>query len=215
MKKLVGFFAGIILLALCGAALYLTGAIFDAGRAQVIKPYFFQPNNISERRPGVPLTAADIGDSEFLELLVRKYITEYFYAAPDPENIAQRTNSQSTLALMSTAAVFDEWTQGEAQNIQKLADDKSMRTARVIDKIFKPSGSDYWVVNYELTTWAEPNDFDAAPVVNRGTMYMKIEYAPTMRQGVGVDIYKLHDYLEDGGDPAAVFQFTVTEIQGL
>ena len=213
MKKLVGFFADIILLALCGAALYLTGAIFDAGRAQVIKPYFFQPNNMSERRPGVPLTAAEIGDSEFLELLVRKYITEYFYAAPDPENIAQRTNSQSTLALMSTAAVFDEWTQGEAQNIQKLADDKSMRTARVIDKIFKPSGSDYWVVNYELTTWAEPNDFDAAPVVNRGTMYMKIIYEPKMRTTPDMNV--LHKYLEDGGDPAAVFQFTVNEIQGL
>ena len=213
MKKLVGFFAGIILLALCGAALYLTGAIFDAGRAQVIKPYFFQPNNISERRPGVPLTAADIGDSEFLELLVRKYITEYFYAAPDPENIAQRTNSQSTLARMSTAAVFDEWTQGEAQNIQKLADDKSMRTARVIDKIFKPSGSDYWVVNYELTTWAKPNDFNVLPIVSRGTMYMKIVYEPRMR--TTPDINVLHEYLEDGGDPAAVFQFTVTEIQGL
>ena len=213
MKKLVGFFAGIILLALCGAALYLTGAIFDAGRAQVIKPYFFQPNNMSERRPGVPLTAAEIGDSEFLELLVRKYITEYFYAAPDPENIAQRTNSQSTLALMSTAAVFDEWTQGEAQNIQKLADDKSMRTARVIDKIFKPSGSDYWVVNYELTTWTKPNDFNVLPIVSRGTMYMKIVYEPRMR--TTPDINVLHEYLEDGGDPAAVFQFTVTEIQGL
>lgn len=213
MKKLIVFLSGLIMLALAGAAVYLTGAIFDAGRAQVIKPYFFQPNNLSERRPGVPLTAADMGDAEFLELLVRKYITEYFYAAPDPENIAQRTSGNSVLARMSSADVFNNWNQTVAQDIQELADDKSMRTARVIDKIFKPSGSDYWVVNYELTTWTKPNDFNVLPIVNRGTMYMKIVYEPRMR--TTPDINVLHEYLEAGGDPAAVFQFNVIEIQGI
>ncbi len=215
MKKLVGFLAGIILLAFCGVAIYVAGAIFDAGRGQQITPYFFQPNNLSERRPGTPKTAAEIGESEFLELLVRRYVAEYFYAAPDPENIARRTGGQSTLALMSTADVFNEWRQGEAVTIKNLAADKAMRIAHVIDKIYKPNNSQYWVVNYALVTWVAPNNFDVPPVVSRGTLYMKIEYAPTLRQGAGVDIDTLHDYLERGGDPAAVFQFTVTEIQGL
>lgn len=213
MKKLVLFFIGVLIVGLVGGAIYVAGAIFDAGRAQTIQPYFFQPNNISERRPGVPMTATDMGDAEFLELLVKKYITEYFYAAPDAENIARRQRPNSALARMSAPSVFDNWTQTEAQTIQKLADEKSLRTAHVIDKIYKPQNSQYWVVNYQLTTWEKPNDFDTQPVVQRGTMYMDITYAPQMRTYPGIDV--LHKYLESGGDPAAVFMFTVNEIQGL
>ena len=213
MKKLIVFLSSVVLLGLVGGAIYVTGAIFDAGRTQQIVPYFFQPNNMSDQRPGTPLTAAEIGDSGFLNMLVRRYVAEYFYAVPDPENIANRMRPASVLYRMSAPAVFDEWTQTQAPVIQKLADDRSMRIAHVIDDVYRPQDGQYWVVNYELVTWTTPNDFSVVPTVSRGTMYMKIEYAPTMRQMVDID--ELHDYLERGGDPAAVFQFTVTEIQGL
>ena len=85
-----------------------------------------------------------------------------------------------------------------------------MRVARVIDKIFRPSGSKYWVVNYELTTWEHPNDFSIPPVVTRGTMYMDIIYKMEMWSDVGLET--LHKYLENGGDPAAVFHFRVIQI---
>ena len=151
-----------------------------------------------------------MGDSEFLDLLVRKYVTEYFYAAPDAENIARRMAANGVLARMSVPAVFEEWTSNEAQSIQKLARDKSMRTVRVIDKIYQPSGSQYWVVNYELTTWNTPNDFSVAPTITRGTMYMNITYEMGMRKDAS--IAELHRFLENGGDPAAVFNFRVNQI---
>ena len=204
------FFAGVILLVLTGVGIYFAGGIFDAGMNQNIFPYFFQPNNLSERRPGVPQTPEYMGDSEFLDLLVRKYVTEYFYAAPDAENIARRMAANGVLARMSVPAVFEEWTSNEAQSIQKLARDKSMRTVRVIDKIYQPSGSQYWVVNYELTTWNTPNDFSVAPTITRGTMYMNITYEMGMRKDVS--IAELHHFLENGGDPAAVFNFRVNQI---
>lgn len=210
MKKLIMFFAGVILLVLTGVGIYFAGGIFDAGMNQNIFPYFFQPNNLSERRPGVPQTPEYMGDSEFLDLLVRKYVTEYFYAAPDAENIARRMAANGVLARMSVPAVFEEWTSNEAQSIQKLARDKSMRTVRVIDKIYQPSGSQYWVVNYELTTWNTPNDFSVAPTITRGTMYMNITYEMGMRKDVS--IAELHHFLENGGDPAAVFNFRVNQI---
>lgn len=210
MKKLIMFLAGLILLGLTGVALYITGGVFDAGMSQRIFPYFFQPNNLSDRRPGVPQTPEYMGDAEFMDLLVRKYINEYFYAAPDQENIARRTSANSALARMSAPAVFDEWNANEGAKIQELAKQKSMRIARVIDKIFQPSGSQYWTVNYELITWEKPNDFSVPPVVTRGTMHMDITFQMGMRSTVSLDV--LHQYLENGGDPAAVFQFQVNQI---
>ncbi len=210
MKKIIMFLAGLLLLVMTGGAIYLSGGIFDAGSNQTIFPFFFQPNNQSNQRPGVPQTPEYIGQTEFMDLLVRKYITEYFYAAPDMENIAQRTSSSGPIALMSAQSVFNEWSENEGQQIQELASNKSMRVARVIDKIFQPNGSKYWVVNYELLTWEKPNDFSVLPTVTRGTMYMDITYQLGMRPNVSLDV--LHEYLEKGGDPAAVFNFTVNRI---
>lgn len=210
MKKLIMFLSGLVLLVLTGMAIYFAGGIFDAGRKQTIYPYFFQPNNSSAQRPGVPQTAEYMGESQFLNLLVRKYITEYFYAAPDAENIARRVRADSALALMSSSAVFDEWNSNEAKTIQELAENKSMRTAHVIDDIFQPNGSKYWVVNYELKTWEKPNDFGVAPTLTRGTMYMDITYDLSNIEGADIDA--IHQYLEKGGDPAAVFNFRVNRI---
>ena len=68
---------------------------------------------------------------------------------------------------MSSSTVFDEWAANEASVIQKLAENKSMRTVRVIDDIFQPNGSKYWVVNYELKTWEKPNDFSCIDLFNK------------------------------------------------
>lgn len=204
------FFAGLVLLVLTFIALYTTGAIYDAGSNLTVQPYFFQPNNLSERRLGKPLTAEEIGDSKFMDMLVRKYVNEYFYAAPDPENLARRTRGNSTLASLSSAKVFDEWLATEGQTIQKLAEEKSLRIVSIIDEIYKPADSDYWIINYELKIWSKPNDFSIIPETNRGTLYMKIRYEPGMRKDV--DLETIHDFLENGGDPAVVFQFRVEEV---
>ena len=210
MKKLLVFFVSLILLVLTGVAIYFAGGIFDASVNQRVYPFFFQPNNLSSQRPGAPQTPEYIGDSEFRDMLVRKYITEYFFASPDAEDIAKRTSSEGILSIMSSQGVFEEWLNNEAVTIQKLAEDKSMRTVKVIDKIFQPNGSKYWVVNYELKTWEKPNDFSVAPTITRGTLYMDIYYEPGFPKNA--DIEKIHNYLEEGGDPASVFDFKVNRI---
>ena len=43
MKKLMMFLIGLLLLALTGLAVFVAGAVFDAGTNQRIVPYFFQP----------------------------------------------------------------------------------------------------------------------------------------------------------------------------
>ena len=63
---------------------------------------------------------------------------------------------------------------------------------------------------YELKTWQTPNNFAIKPVVNRGILYLGINYAPGMRDKMGKK--SVEDYLESGGDPAAVFKFIVIDV---
>lgn len=210
MKKLIMFFSGLCVLILTFGMLYVSGAIFDAGKNLTVQPYFFQPNYLSEHRAGTPQTPQDMGDTKFMELLVKKYITEYFYAIPDVENIARRTTDNSILAQLSYPAAFKYWSDTEAQVIQKLAEEKALRTVKIIDEIYKPTGSDYWIINYELKTWNKPNDFSIIPENSRGTLYLKILYEPGMIETT--DSKQVYDYLEKGGDPASIFKFRVTEV---
>ena len=118
MKKLIMFLAGLMLLVLTFGALYLGGAIYDAGEKRSIDTFFFQPNNLSADRPGELLTAAEMGESRILNMLVDRYVTEYFYVIPDRENIARRTRSDSVLARLSGADVFRTWQNTVANEIQ-------------------------------------------------------------------------------------------------
>lgn len=213
MKKLIMFLSGLALLVLTFGLLYLTGAIYDAGEKRTVDTYFFQPNNLSSQRPGEIQTPDEMGDSRILTMLVDRYVTEYFYAIPDRENIARRTRTGDTLARMSSDAVFNAWRNTTALDIQHLADEKALRTAAVIGDIVRPSGSDYWQVDYELRTWRTPNDLTVAPDVTRGTMFMKIRYESGLRNSILE--YGIHKFLDNGGDPATLFKFQVTAIEGV
>lgn len=210
MKKLIMFLAGLMLLVLTFGALYLGGAIYDAGEKRSIDTFFFQPNNLSADRPGELLTAAEMGESRILNMLVDRYVTEYFYVIPDRENIARRTRSGSVLARLSGADVFRTWQNTVANEIQTMADRGTMRTAAVVGDILRPIGSDYWQADYELRTWDAANDLSVAPRVTRGTIYMKIRYDSGLRDSI-VD-YGVHRYLDNGGDPAILFKFEVREV---
>lgn len=210
IRKIIMFFSGIAVLVLTFGMLYFSGAIYDAGSNLKVQPYFFQPNFLSERRPGTPLTAEEIGESKFLDMLIKKYVTEYFYVIPDAENVARRTLSSSSLAKMSSADAFNTWTNTEAKTIQNLAEDKAMRIVSLVDNAYKPSGSDYYIVNYELKTWTKPNDFNTIPETSRGTLYLKIIFEQGMRQDETME--QIHKYLEEEGDPVSVFKFQVIEV---
>ncbi len=211
MKKLIMFLAGFMLLVLMFGAMFITGAIYDAGEKYSIVPYFFQINNRSSMRPGAPLRPSEIGDAAVRDMLIKKYVVEYFYAIPDAENIARRTLGTGTIARMSTLAVFNAWKDGEADTIQSLAEDKALRLVTVFDEIYKMDDqSDYWIVEYELKTWLHPNDLGAAPVVTRGRMFLNIQYKPGIRKDMGKRT--IGEYLESGDDPAAVFRFRVDDV---
>ena len=69
---------------------------------------------------------------------------------------------------MSTPAVFNEWVDGAARDIERLAEQNAMRRVLVANEILRPAGSEYWTVVYELQTWPIPNDMTQTPEITRG-----------------------------------------------
>ncbi|MBR4475473.1 MAG: hypothetical protein IKP05_02210 [Alphaproteobacteria bacterium] len=215
IRKLITFLASLVLIALTIAMLFLASAIYDSAKKSSVDTYFFQTNRLSEMRPGAPVTPAELGETAMREMLIKKYVTEYFYAIPDIENIARRMTRASTLAWMSTPAVFNDWLDSEAIEIQALTDKKMMRMVEIDGEIYKPADSDFWIVPYVLYTWETPNDMDTNPIVTHGTLLLDVFFAPGITDKFDVGNYLKHDYnrFEPGRDPATIFRFGVRNLE--
>ena len=220
IRRLIMFLFGLLLLALAVAMLFLTSAIYDTSARESINPYFFQTNELSVMRPGAPVRASDIGETAMREMLIRKYVTEYFYAIPDTDNIAMRVSDASTLARMSSTTVFNDWANGEAVGIQSMAENHMMRTVTIDGQIYKPEDSDYWIVPYILKTWIVANDMSLTPQTTRGKLLLDVSYEPGIREIVNAQTFDIGKYLkrsynEPGNvyDPAVIFKFKVKKLE--
>lgn len=209
MRKIISFFIGLFILALMLGAIWGAAAIYDTARRINIQTYFFQPNNQSGERVGIPATPADLGRDKMRRRLVEKYLSEYFYVIPDAANVEMRMGGNSPLAYMSTSDVFAQWKEEEGAYIQELAARGAFRTVRVVGDIEKPADSDFWTVKYEMKTWYKPNDMAEEPVVTRDVLYMGLLDEDILDFREGLDVAQ---YLEKGYDPAAIFRFGVTAI---
>lgn len=220
MKKLITFFSGLVLIALMIAMLFVTSAIYDSAKKTSVDPYFFQTNLQSSMRTGAPETPAQIGETAMREMLIQKYVNEYFYAIPDIENIANRMGKSSPLARMSAPSVFNTWLDTTAEEIQNMAEKKQMRTVYIDGEIFKPSDSDFWIVPYILYTWESANDMNTAPVITHGILRMNIAYESGIREIMDNDTFDVGKYLkrgynrfESGIEPAVIFRFRVMQLE--
>lgn len=218
MRKIIAFLAGLALLILTVAMLFLASAIYDTGNKESVTTYFFQTNELSTQRPGVPVRVSEIGDTAMREMLIKKYVTEYFYAIPDENNIAFRTTARSTLARMSAPAVFNAWVASEAAGIKSMAENNMMRTVAIDGEIYMDG--DYWIVPYMLKTWTVSNDMLASPQITRGILQMNIMFEPGIRNTLGGNTLDIGKYLkcgynrfETGCDPAVIFRFVVTDLE--
>ncbi len=215
MKKVIMFLAGTVLLLMTCAVLFFSGALYDAGDQRQIEAFVMQPNDLSTDRIGRPIPIDQMSETSVRERLIRKFVHEYFYVNPDVENIAGRTRGNSIMAALAAPAAFDSWKKVQAEEIKVLAENKSMRVVTIADEILKRG--DYWEVFYELRTWERPNEMDTPPLVESGTLYLKITlWEPNesrMRETWGGDPFNAQKYLNGGGDPAAIFKFRVDEVR--
>lgn len=216
MRKLILFFAGLILMVLMCGALVVSAAIYDSAAKTEIDTYFFQPDDSFLRRPGVPASPEDLGVNNMRERLIAKYITEYFYITPDVIDVERRMSGATSLYRMSVRTVFNAWLENIAPEIKSMAESGVLRTVSLIDASFESrfdgpmTRGEYWRITYELKTWHKPNNFSVIPETTRGVLYMALNYAPGMREVIGNRT--VEEYLESGGDPAAVFKFIVIDV---
>lgn len=210
MKRLFLFFAGLVLMVLMCGALFLAGGIYDTAKNIAVETYFFQSNDSYLQRPGVPVSVEDLGPDRILNMLIAKYITEFFYVTPDVNQLERRKGLVTGLGQMSAPAARRKWESEILPEIESLTNAKALRTVTLID-VVKKDGEKYWEVVYELKTWNKPNNFSVVPEVVRGVLYMDIFYEPNkMRKEIGKQ--SRLQYLKDGNDPASVFRFGVLDI---
>lgn len=215
MNKILTFLIGVMMLVVVFIAMFFTGAIFDASRKASIETYFFQGNNYSYQRPGVPETPKQLGDSKLFNLLVKKYVTEYLYVLPEVADIDQRMSDVGAIRLMSDiySDTFDQWKQNIAPQIRELAAAGVLRTVSVDTPL---KYGDFYQVEFKLYTWAHPNNMDAVPTMQSGIMQFRVkmplgmtEYRP---ETVEENINRLHEIINDHVDPVVVFNFRVSDV---
>ena len=210
MKKLIVFLSGLLLLLIMFAALCLSGIIYDTSQKMAIEPYFFQPDEHFAQRPGVPATSYELGEDVVRNMLIERFMTEYFYVIPDINDIMQRMTNKSLLAYMSAADVFQNWLNNVAPTLQKMAEEKKLRLVQVTNVTQAENAQDYWIVEYDLITWDTPNDMSAVPTVTHGQLYLNLFSSPQMRQKLyETPIEKL---LEQGTDPIVALRFGVRSV---
>ncbi|MBR4891806.1 MAG: hypothetical protein IKZ34_01310 [Alphaproteobacteria bacterium] len=210
MKKLIIFFAGLLLLMTMFASLFLTGAIYDTSKKITIETFFFQPDDSFKRRPGVPASPTDLGADTVRNMLISRYITELFYAIPDEKNIVDRMAGGTSLYKFSSDEAFDYWLQNIAPSIETLTKQNKLRLVQLTGVEQTTIEKNYWIIDYDLITWEKPNDMSIAPTVTHGKLYLRLVYQAGML--ITRDKKSVLDMLEAGTDPAAAFNFIVQTI---
>ncbi len=210
MKKLIMFLAGLILVALMFGALLLSGAIYDTGNKATVDTFFFQPNNLFYQRPGDLKSINDLSADQLRNMLLNKYITEYFYVTPDVEELTKRMEGKTALRKMSARKVFTYWFENVAPEIEEMTNQRMLRTASLVSVTPVPGSDKYWRVEYELKTWEKPNNLALSPVVTRGVLNMEIVFRQKLKEEINGR--PIEYYLESGQDPVAVFGFGIQDI---
>lgn len=210
MKKILGFFAGFLILIMTFAMLYMASIIYDTNDRVVVEPFFLRDGTVSNM--SIPKSMSDVENKKLQTWLIKKFVTEYLYVTPNKENIANRQKKGSVLYYLSTPAVFQEWNSKVAPILAEMAKDGVRQTVYVFDEIAQLPNSDYLQVDYELKTWYKPNDMTETPKVTRGTLYINIGKFANNPIELRTPVEKVYKKLLEGIEPAIVFVFNVTSV---
>ena len=213
IRKILLFFAGLILVLLMCGMLYMSGAIYDTATKTSVVPYFFETNLHYPERLGTPDTPdelasdAAIEESEMFKRLVERSIIEMFYVTPDATELKSRLEGQTALGKMLYRSAFVKWQELIAPEIEKLTTERKLRLVKLVNIIPEEQ---YFNVVYELKTWNQSNNLEISPEISYDAIYLNIRYEPGMRTSIGKK--SVEQWLEQGKDPATAFRFMVMDI---
>lgn len=214
MRRLALILVGLLILVMMLGLLFFSGAIYDAEKKYTVETFFFEPNSQSERRIKPPVSAGNIPDKVLRELIIRRFVNEYFYVIPDVDNANKRQNFRNTdgteTALWGLSAdspkIYTTWAETVAPEIIELAGQNALRIVEVTG--ISESESGHLVVDYVLKTWTKPNDVMALPELTMGALYLDIKKQPVrVKQS-----QEALDRLKNGVDPVSAFTFEILDV---
>ena len=214
MRRLAWFLIGILILVAMFGLLFFSGAIYDAEKKYTVETFFFEPNTQSGLRITPPVVADNIPDKVLRELIIKRFVNEYFYVVPDIDNANMRQsfkntdNTETALWGLSynSPKVHKDWVENIAPQIIELAGKNAMRMVEVTNIAESESG--HLVIEYLLKTWPNSNDVMALPEITRGVLYLSIKKQPIrVKQS-----QEALDRLQRGVDPVSAFTFEVEDV---
>ncbi|MDR0319831.1 MAG: hypothetical protein LBH81_03805 [Rickettsiales bacterium] len=202
MKNLLNLLAVLLIIALAGAAVFLSAEIYTAAKKSEVVPVVFQTSNYAEGRADI-VPFDEIPDDEAVDWLVRRWIVEAYYVIPDMADVRTRgaEGRDSFIWFMSDSqsAVFETWRQSVFPDIEELAAKRGLREVRV-QKIAKEG--DYYRVDFRLDSWTAP---DKRRTETR-TAYVRVEFERGLRPNA-------ERILKNGGDASKIFKFRVNDFR--
>jgi hypothetical protein len=210
MRKLIGFFAGLTIIALVLAAVFAAIRLYDYADASNINSVLLQPADLWQNRMDAPIPLEKISDEYVRDRLMAKFVSEYMRVIPSRSEIGERAGPRGALRLMSAPDVFSKWERDARPDLEKMAAERKRRIVSV-GRISKQG--DYFVVPFLTKTWNNPNRLDDTPVVSSGReMYMKIRFNKKVRKMMGGSEFDAGRWMSKGLPPTAIFEFIVDEV---
>lgn len=214
MRRLALFLIGVLILVAMFGLVFFSGAIYDAEKKYTVETFFFEPNNQSERRISAPVAANNIPEKFLRELIIKRFVNEYFYVIPDSDNAMMRqtfknTNNTETALWglsYSNPNIQKQWLENVSPQIVELAGKKALRIVDVTNIAESESG--HLVVEYVLKTWLQPNNVFALPEITTGVLYLNVKKQPIrVKQS-----QEALDRLQRGVDPVSAFTFDILDV---
>ena len=206
MNRLKSFFIGILLLAITFAVVFFAVLVYRANSQTHVRTYIFQMGDSPTERVG-PLQDVTTMKPEWLRnKLIQKYVAEYFKVIPVDKNVSQKT----TIAGLSSPEVYTNWLNGEAKEIENMAEHKMFRNVWVDPANIKPTNEpDWFEVPYATRTWYESNNMAGSIEESFRTVLLYVRFGPEIfRQDINIK-----KSLENDDNPAMLFKFRVDAVQ--
>ena len=215
MRGLIRFFASLAIGALIAASLQVAMRIYNYAGASKIDTVLLQPAPLYQNRiQGAVIPLANMSDDYVRGQLIKKFATEYLSVVPNSREPAARAGPRGLLRMMSHPEALAVWKRDVLPELEKMADDKKMRTIEIHLRDIRVKDA-YYVVPFKTKTWHVANDLDAPATTDGGReLYLRLRFIKKVkeftRQGEPFDA---GGFLDDGMPAPAIFSFIVDEVR--
>jgi len=212
MKKIIGFFAGITIVALVAALMAVSLRVYNYAERSRIDSILFQPAASHLDRINAPIPLERYSEERIRNHLIVKFATEYLQVFPNREELDSRSGTNGVLRMMSSQPVLQQWRREVLPGLEAMSTRRQMQKIEVSTRgITKPG--DYYVVPFTKRIWNNPNDLNSGPVISSGhEMHLKIRFEKGIREVMHGRRFDAGRYLDRGLPPPAIFKFMVDEV---